>query len=276
MLQQINLQNCFSPRETVNERVAACSRDRSGAFSLIELMVTVAVVAVLAGLLLSATGHAKGKAKETQCANNLKQIYSGFLLYQADNDGRFPAGFYWRQQIWTHAEFVGGKDGWDTNVPPAKIRPLYPYLGASDAFGCPADVGIDFTNKNGFVIAPSVFAAVGSSYRYNLGRPQPGASQPIGGLGGKKMDWVKSPTGFMLMYEPPAFSGNPDNPNNKIVYWHRARKPGTATGLAAKDPDKERGPRVSPILYVDGHVKFLDFTHGYGGFGPHIELETAQ
>ena len=224
-------------------RVGRQMKLQSAAFSLVELLVVIAVVAILAALLLPALNRSREKAKEARCTSNLKQIYSGFLLYQSDNDGRFPAGFRWNNQILENASCFGGKDGWDTNMPPAKFRPLFPYLGASHVFECPADVGFDFTNKNGIVIAPSMFSACGFSYDYS-----------VGGLAGKKMSSVKSPTEYLLMYERPAFSGNHDSPNK--VYWHRARKPGTATGQDAGDSDKDRGPRVSPILYVDGHVTF--------------------
>ncbi len=263
-------------------RVGRQMKLQSAAFSLVELLVVIAVVAILAALLLPALSRSREKAKEARCASNLKQIYSGFLLYQSDNDGRFPAGFRWNNQIWENAVFVGGKDGWDTNVPPAKLRPLFPYLGASDAFGCPADVGVDFTNKDGIVLAPSVFAARGLSYGYNVGNfvyskvgvPE-SLNERYSGLAGKKMDTIKSPAAYLLMYEAPALSNDDDQPI-EVVYWHRARKPGTAKGPPWADPDKDRGPRVSPILFVDGHVIFLDFTGGRGRFSPHNELTTAQ
>jgi prepilin-type N-terminal cleavage/methylation domain-containing protein/prepilin-type processing-associated H-X9-DG protein len=50
------------------------SRIQLAGFTLLELLMTVAIVSVLAALLLAALGSAKGKARRTHCANNLRQL----------------------------------------------------------------------------------------------------------------------------------------------------------------------------------------------------------
>lgn len=59
-------------------------------FTLVELLVVVAIIAILAGLLLPALGKARGMALMTGCANNLKNIGQGAVMYQDDWDGYFP------------------------------------------------------------------------------------------------------------------------------------------------------------------------------------------
>ena len=54
------------------------------AFTLIETLVTIAVLSILASLLLSALSSAKGKAKRITCSNNLHQIDAGLLMYISD------------------------------------------------------------------------------------------------------------------------------------------------------------------------------------------------
>jgi hypothetical protein len=135
-------------------------------------------------------------------------------------------------------------------------------------FKCPADVGYDFTTKGGVLIRPSLFDVAGLSYLYNAGELLEGAPQSTDGLGGKTLEWVKRPDRYALIHEPPASpSGEMDQPQSFCVYWHRARKPGSALGMA----DDECGPRVSPFLFVDGHIRFIDCSGTYGGFPQGVE-----
>jgi prepilin-type N-terminal cleavage/methylation domain-containing protein len=54
-------------------------------FTLVELLVTVAVIAILAALLLPAISTAKERVRRTRCLNNLRQIAIGATSYAGDN-----------------------------------------------------------------------------------------------------------------------------------------------------------------------------------------------
>jgi prepilin-type N-terminal cleavage/methylation domain-containing protein/prepilin-type processing-associated H-X9-DG protein len=70
----------------MSSRPGASSR----AFTLLELLVGVAVIGILASLLLGATAKMRQTTATAACAQNLRQIYSGFVAYTGDNDGYIP------------------------------------------------------------------------------------------------------------------------------------------------------------------------------------------
>jgi prepilin-type N-terminal cleavage/methylation domain-containing protein len=76
------------------------SRKRSYHFSLIELLVVVAIIGILASLVLPALSKARKTSQVAVCTNNLKQISTATFLYQDDSEGYYPAGNYANGVSW--------------------------------------------------------------------------------------------------------------------------------------------------------------------------------
>jgi prepilin-type N-terminal cleavage/methylation domain-containing protein len=64
---------------------------RQRGFTLIELMVVIAIVTVLAGLLVPAISRAMKTASRTACMNNLKQLGTAFATYRIQSKGYLPS-----------------------------------------------------------------------------------------------------------------------------------------------------------------------------------------
>ena len=113
----------------------------SFAFTLVELLIVIAVIGILAALLLPALSKAVGRAKSVCCENNLKQLQIAWLNYAHDNNdalapntARNMGGV--RQEM--PGSWVGGSAPMDSNTTMIKAGVLFRYL-SQGVYHCPSD-----------------------------------------------------------------------------------------------------------------------------------------
>lgn len=75
-------QSIFAEREAALD----CRR----AFTLIELVVVIAIIAILAGILLPTLAKANSRGQRIACISNLKQLALGFRMWADDHSGLYP------------------------------------------------------------------------------------------------------------------------------------------------------------------------------------------
>ena len=135
-------------------------------FTLIELLVVIAIIAILAAILFPVFASARGKARQTVCASNLKQIGLSLAMYAQDYDGIYPYAVDPVDK--KHPEIWASFPDFMKDIPALPYMPvvLQPYTKSAEIFHCPSDSNIlvdDFTFK--VLNTEADLAQYGSSYK---------------------------------------------------------------------------------------------------------------
>ena len=139
-------------------------RSRPVAFTLVELLVVISVIAVLIAIMLPAYSRAREQGRTAQCLSNMRQTGTGLVMYMGDANDEVPWVNPHPDAVWT-SQFAWG--GFVAPLPeptfgndidyvkhPAEARPLNKYLAAGaqgnqqiPLYICPSDA------TRGFVLA---------------------------------------------------------------------------------------------------------------------------
>src|SRR5688572_4432765 len=65
-------------------------RGRPSAFSLVELLVVISIIALLVGILLPVLARARERAQRAACLSNVRQLTAAVMLYLTDNKQTLP------------------------------------------------------------------------------------------------------------------------------------------------------------------------------------------
>jgi prepilin-type N-terminal cleavage/methylation domain-containing protein/prepilin-type processing-associated H-X9-DG protein len=235
-------------------------RTTRSAFTLIEILVVIAIIAILAAILFPVFARARENARRTSCASNLKQIGLGLLQYTQDFDEKMPFSF-----------FGAAGDSDATNY--KWMDAIFPYVRSEQLFDCPSD-------------------ALSPNYQFRSGQnfgsyAQNGAY----GAAGDNQTPPRSSTSYLVslaQIAQPAQTVWATDSNNSAdlskggssggsygFFWaNAASNPGInaapGSGYRQLQQIAERHLETTNVLYCDGHVKshkldFLTQTKNVGG-----------
>lgn len=212
------------------------------AFTLVELLVVIGVIAVLASLLLPALSKARRRADSVRCATNLRQLGLGLRLYaDDDSQGRLPA-----------VDRVGpGPIGADPT--PAWVFVLTNALGTVDGIRlCPSDQMRAWLRTNGgcsYVLNDYVTPEP-SRMKVRLTPGTDPEGEPFDEVGREpRLDRLQRPAETFLIFEASELGQRLGDARTHPDTWFR----GWDNVLADIDP--ARHDRASNYLFADGHVE---------------------
>ncbi|MDB5327897.1 MAG: hypothetical protein JWM57_3466 [Phycisphaerales bacterium] len=130
----------MEPHNSSATRSASHLRRPQSAFTLVELLVVIGIIALLISILLPSLNRARRAAAAIQCSSNMRQIAMAMLQYTADNKGKliplrvsgtttyWPKGFFWANELVRGKYIIG---------PNSLKVPASPDYFQSSIFRCP-------------------------------------------------------------------------------------------------------------------------------------------
>jgi len=239
------------PTTTVRRVNRAADRgprtERARAFTLVELLVVIAVIGIVAALLLPALARSKDSARRAQCASNLHQFGLATQMYWDDNNGQcfgYVFGTTNVGQVYWFGWLGQGAEG-ERPFDPTQGA-LYPYMPAGGVEICPS------LNYDPAQFKLKATGAAGG-YGYNISlSPNPG-QPPV------KISQTKNPAGLCLLadaaqintFQAPA---SPSHPMLEEFYY--------VDGTVRPPNGHFRHDHRANVLFCDGHVASESFVPG--------------
>jgi prepilin-type N-terminal cleavage/methylation domain-containing protein len=218
---------------------------RRRAFTLIELIVVIAVAAILCALMFAGFRMATRSSKQAQSVANLRAIAQGFSGFLADNNMRYPgSGGTFARARWLHrvAPYMGFEPLRTYRFPTGESAPIYWDAYFHPAFRAP------LTDKKIYV-APASMNGIGV-YGINPEIIKGSAAWGISAAA------IASPAKTVLLAERFAGVGGPSGCELKLAAPYPKELWGVAAnyGDPAADPEGA-GPAL--LLFADGHTDIL-------------------
>jgi prepilin-type N-terminal cleavage/methylation domain-containing protein len=224
---------------------------RRRAFTLVELLVVVGIIALLIGILLPVLNRARAAANRAVCLSNIRQLGVGILMYCNDNRGWFPTCAIWDEGT-AYKPYADDWIHWQANRR-IEESAIAKYLGGGEQFKqllrCPAD------NPEGRKARVGILPGQGP-YLYSYGMNDAIGENVRSGQLRTKISWWRAPWRKILLTEVlETYNTAPVWDYAGELAWRH----GTAVsrGNYVLAPGNRMGRNVS-TAFIDGHAEGID------------------
>ena len=199
------------------------------AFTLLELLIIIAVVCIMAALLFPVGTKSRESARRSSCQSNLKQIGLGFMQYIRDYDEKWPLAY-------TDND---GSGDYDAALDAGWMQITQPYLKSTQIFQCPSEATsyapptdatdywysapVSQTPRMTYVVTPNLTVMVG--------------------------DGTSKPAAFVATHGALAYKGNAPALKYNGEIWD-------TTGATEGQGGRRHLDGLN-FLFCDGHVRWL-------------------
>lgn len=139
---------CRNARRSHLTKTKTSAGPRCG-FTIIELLIVIAVIVVLAAILFPVLASVRQRSRSTACASNLRQLYLAVAQYAADDNNILPPYPTHFNMGWASGAIPPGDPSGDHAA--QLVKALHPYTGSKDLWFCPNDTFARTDSTEGFV-----------------------------------------------------------------------------------------------------------------------------
>jgi prepilin-type N-terminal cleavage/methylation domain-containing protein/prepilin-type processing-associated H-X9-DG protein len=228
-------------------------------FTLVELLIVIAIIALLAAILFPVFRRVRDNALRSACMSNMSQLGKAAMMYAQDYDERLPGNYADPIYVDWSAGFGMSKGFMDDSASRNWAKSLYPYVKNLQVYICPAVKPYSLTGTNGGYKEVTIDGGGNTSYAGNWI------------VSDRNLAAIPNPSEIVMLHEfrfyvrtaqmRPYPSGYPSGPN--YIQFHHGNMENAHFDGANR-------------MYCDGHVKWTKKTamkfSDYGAGGSNADL----